>query len=188
MKQEIKHYELDPELKKFCNKGPMSPLKIMCSPESVEDPIECLKEKFNNEELKESEPCRIYIGKLIQEGEVDVNVDATLQNACGTDLKMYCTDIEPGHGRRINCLVNMMKKKPKSLSEACLSKLHERRDMWQKAQSMKIEGVEDLYYSIQRSNHSHYLFAVLAGLCLVLLGCGMSLGRVTARARERKAL
>jgi len=188
MKQEIKNFELDPELKKFCNKGPMSPLKIMCSPESVEDPIECLKEKFNNEELKDSEPCRIYIGKLIQEGEVDVNIDTTLQNACGTDLKMYCTDVEAGHGRRINCLVTLMKKKPKSLSEPCLDKLHERRDMWQKAQSMKIEGVEDLYYSIQKSHHANYLFGILAGICLILVGCGMSLGRITARAKERKAL
>ena len=188
MKQEIKHFELDPELKKYCNKGPMSPLKIMCSPESVEDPIECLKEKFNSEELKDSEPCRIYIGKLIQEGEVDVNIDTTLQNACGIDLKMYCTEIEPGHGRRINCLVNLMKKKPKSLSEQCLDKLHERRDMWQKAQSMRIEGVEDLYYSIQKSHHANYLFGIFAGICLILVGCGMSLGRITARAKERKAL
>lgn len=188
MKAAVKEFDLDPELMKHCNTGPAAPLKTMCSPDNTEDPIECLKMKFADEEIKDNEKCRVYIGKLIQEAEVDVNVDATLQNACGIDLKMFCADIEPGHGRRINCLVSMMKKRGTDLSETCLSKLHERRDMWQKAQSMKIEGVEDLYNTIQKSSHAGYLFGIFAGVCLIIMGCGMWLGRITSAARDRKSL
>ena len=32
--------------------------------------------------------CRLYVAKLIKEAQLDVNVDATLQNACGIDIKV----------------------------------------------------------------------------------------------------
>ena len=51
---------------------------------------------------------------------MDVAVDATLQNACGIDIKTHCSDIDPGHGRRITCLVNQMKHKSDTLQEECL--------------------------------------------------------------------
>ena len=83
-----------------------------------------------------------------------MQVDTTLQNACGSDIKVYCSDIEPGHGRRITCLVNKMKKSPSSLSETCLTKLKERQGMWNKAQSFKLEGLQDVANIINRSSHA----------------------------------
>ena len=157
MAEEQKDFELDPELVKFCGKKRDSPLKTICKPEQHPDPVECLKEKFMDEMLKGEDliNCRKHIATLLQEGEVDANVDATLQNACGLDIKAYCSDIDPGHGRRITCLVNRMKKQPSSLTPDCLTKLKDRQVMWNKAQSvLKVEGLQDLKNVISRSNHS----------------------------------
>ena len=83
---------------------------------------------------------------------MDVAVDATLQNACGIDIKEHCSDIDPGHGRRITCLVNQMKSHPTSLHDDCLSKLKERQYMWNKAQN--IDGIVALANSVSKSNHA----------------------------------
>jgi hypothetical protein len=142
------------------------------------------------EELKGDalQPCRTYVAKLLKESQVDITVDSTLQNSCGLDIKNWCSDIDPGHGRRITCLVNKMKKQPNMLSDECLAKLKERSTMWNKAQSMKVEGMQDLFNVATRSNNAQYIFGVLAAICIGLMCCGMWLGRVTSAARERKAL
>jgi hypothetical protein len=98
--------------------------------------------------------CRSYIAKLIKESEADLNVDLTLQNSCGLDIKLFCSDIAPGHGRRITCLVNTMKKKPTSLTEECLAKLTERQGMWNRAQAYKLEGLQDIAQIIVTSNNA----------------------------------
>lgn len=159
MAEEQKDFELDPELMKFCGRknNPRAPLNTVCKPSEHSDPVECLKEKFMDEELKGDDliPCRKHIATLLQEGQVDAQVDATLQNACGLDIKAYCSDIDPGHGRRITCLVNRMKKQPNTLTPDCLNKLKDRQVMWNKAQSvLKVEGLQDLTNVISRSSHA----------------------------------
>jgi hypothetical protein len=52
MKEESADAELDPELRKHCGKGDSAPLNTVCRPDNHEDAIECLKEKFMDEELK----------------------------------------------------------------------------------------------------------------------------------------
>ena len=118
-----------------------------------------MNEKIQGPEL---EGCRVYIAKLLKESQVDVAVDATLQNSCGLDLKMYCSDISPGHGRRITCLVNLMKKQPTKLTEDCLSKLKERQGMWNKAQSMRVESLGDLANVVTRSHNAGNSLDVLS--------------------------
>ena len=142
--------------------------------------------------------------KLIQ---VDVAVDATLQNACGIDIKTHCSDIDPGHGRRITCLVNQMKHKPDTLQEECLEKLQERQGMWNKAR--QIDGIGALAVAVTESNHAseyhlrfyhclvwgvviflflEYIVGVLAGISAGIMFCGVYIGRLTSNARQRKAL
>ena len=87
---------------------------------------------------------------------MDVAVDATLQNACGIDIKTHCSDIDPGHGRRITCLVNQMKHKPDTLQEECLEKLQERQGMWNKAR--QIDGIGALAVAVTESNHASKYF------------------------------
>ena len=93
MAEEGKDFELDPELVKFCGRKANSPLETICKPDvpGHTDPIECLKEKFMEEELKgdQNQNCRTYIAKLLKESQVDISVDSTLQNACGLDIKNY---------------------------------------------------------------------------------------------------
>ena len=38
--------------------------------------------------------CRNYIGKLIREAQVDMEVDATLQNACAIDIKVRYSPVQ----------------------------------------------------------------------------------------------
>lgn len=158
MAEESKDFELDPELIKFCGrkKDINAPLNTVCKPAEHPDPVECLKEKFMDEEMKgeDLQGCRRYIAILLKESQIDIAVDTTLQNSCGLDIKAYCSDIDPGHGRRITCLVNRMKKQPTSLTDDCLTKLKERQGMWNKAQSLKVEGLQDLSNVISRSSHA----------------------------------
>ena len=88
MADEAKDFELDPQLAKMC-KLPLGEQGI-CSPKRHTDPIECLKTQFMDEQLQGTEllNCRNYIGKLIREAQVDMEVDATLQNACAIDIKV----------------------------------------------------------------------------------------------------
>ena len=44
-----------------------------------------MDERLQGEPLKD---CRKYVGQLIREARVDMEVDATLQNACAIDIKV----------------------------------------------------------------------------------------------------
>lgn len=106
---------------------------------------------------------------------MDVAVDATLQNACGIDIKTHCSDIDPGHGRRITCLVNQMKHKPDTLQEECLEKLQERQGMWNKAR--QIDGIGALAVAVTESNHaSEYHLRFYH--CLVWGSCNIFIFRI----------
>ncbi|XP_001641258.2 Golgi apparatus protein 1 isoform X2 [Nematostella vectensis] len=178
--EEAMDYRLDPKLSKAC-KDEVSQYCQHIEPGhgKVE---ECLRNKL--EKLKKDGKCYVEVIRTMREGKTDVYADPVLFDACINDIKHLCEDVDPGHGRVMNCLIGVKASKKNRLSNKCNLQLKARLIMWDYANIQSPESFSDLAAAITLSPSKNYFFMVFAiALSLIFVG-GLVFGRISKRVKR----
>ncbi|XP_064598878.1 Golgi apparatus protein 1-like [Liolophura sinensis] len=89
---------------------------------------ECLKKLFKQKKIKE-DVCAVEVSRIIAEGQIDVHVDPLLHSACVVDIRRHCSDVQPGQGQVMSCLLSLLEDNVR-MTPACREKLQQRKEMW----------------------------------------------------------
>lgn len=177
IREAAEDYHLNILLMKAC----ATEIRTKCAEETHVE--ECLKSKFQNKEIDNQE-CKLEVIRLIEEGKADIQSDPLLYRACFRDLKHYCSDLRPGQGRQLSCLLAILEGETPSseLTHECKSMLSKRVEMFEyAAQVAPAETIEELVRQVASSPARNYFAVVAMGLLGVIFIGGLFCGRVTKR-------
>ena len=91
----------------------------------------------------------------------------------------------------LKCLLDAEKSKRVKLLPKCSQLLIKRRELWNLADvSNELTGLQDLYYTIQKSSNRYYIIGVLVAIVFIIfvMGCRLrpTLSRATYRFQKLK--
>lgn len=106
--------------------------KVATGSASHTDMVECVKSRYYRNLVTDAR-CKEELDRRTSEELSDVHVDTVLYEVCAADIKHYCNDLQPGMGRRIQCILKATESSNVQLAEACRIKLEERKKLWKQA-------------------------------------------------------
>ncbi|XP_014673318.1 PREDICTED: Golgi apparatus protein 1-like [Priapulus caudatus] len=174
-------YRLDPQLT-ICK----ADMTHLC-PEQVE------KEKGYGSEVEDclmnkilkiaNEDCQKQVARIVAEARSDIHVDEALYEACELDLKFYCTDLDPGDGRHMSCLLSLLEMNKINRKE-CKAMLQKRKELWELAAKVApAQSMSDIYTQVFTSPARNYFLIVAATAIGIIFVGGLFCGRVTKKVR-----
>lgn len=184
LKEAALNYKLNPLLKSLC----LTEIQGLCEIEEDEEMEsksgaveECLKKALVAGKIRDR-ACRLEVAGLIEEGKADIHVDPLLHKACSVDLSKYCSDVEPGNSRQLQCLEHIVKRSG-TLQKECASMLKERMDMYRNADALIAvpNSLQDIYGEVQRSPARRYILIVMFSCLGMIFLAGIFCGRVASR-------
>ncbi|ESO98200.1 hypothetical protein LOTGIDRAFT_114272 [Lottia gigantea] len=179
VKEAASDIRMAPQLTIIC-KSEVSYRLAEASPGQIQ---ECLKKNLLDRKLSDK-ACMKEVAYLIEEGQIDVNVDPLLNDACQLDIVQFCRNVEIGEGKIMSCLLSALEDSPTKLHPKCHKLLSNRKQMWEyAAQVAPPESFQEVYESITQSPAKTYFLGVLAAVVALIFIIGISCGRVTKRVR-----
>lgn len=182
LREQALNYRLNPLLTSICR----NEIALICEGDINEQGKveECLKVAFLEHRLM-STNCRYEVATMLEEARADIHVDPLLQQACQVDLLKYCSTVQSGNGRHLQCLQTILADVSQALEPDCKEKLERRMEMFHNAAAVVAhkspEDLKQLYEQVANSPSRNYFAVFVLAALLMFFAMGALFGRVTRR-------
>ncbi|KAK9511032.1 hypothetical protein O3M35_005681 [Rhynocoris fuscipes] len=143
---------------------------------------ECLKQALYNGQIS-NKLCKQEIIELLNEAKADIHADPLLYKACSRDIEFYCSHIQKGAGRQLECIIGVLHdNNPQTrLQWSCEKMLKERVEMYKIKAPKKLENLQELYGQVYHSPSKKYFIVVGMSFVGMIFILGMFCGRAMRR-------